>query len=352
MSKIDKLPTLGKVSLPVHIMHHDNKKHPEQFFQSGFAFFAVADDQADVSNAEGKNIGSLGSCMGGHYQVDVKKEDEDFHVIINVEDIWREVTKLLDSDKVKLQFEGMEETYKKYWDEKQKTEKLEKEIKQMQKDAEAEVLRKEEENKNKAIAITEKKRLAEEAKLELKARKLREAGKQFGDILIVDDNGWNLNEELPDQDWMFKEDFKIPVDFGMGVKTTMKGDTYTYKRNPRKKPTVTLEISTWKGMGADAIHYYGKLNIDLPDMERDDQPGHTCSISGFGGIPMYSNSQIELTQILEQWEIDKYPRNYKHRRPGEHNRGFYAVEGVKRRGKEVFEKLFGEGWTLKIDKRF
>ena len=353
MSKIDKLPILGNVSLPVRIMHYDNKEDSKKFFQSGFAFFAVSDDQADVMGPDDKNIGTLGSCMGGHYQVRSKREKDSISVIIKVDDIWDQVHKLFDSADVKIKFEGMEEIYKKYWDEKEKTEKLEKEIKQMQKDAEAEALRVKEEKKNKAVEKAEKKRKAEEAKTAEKAKKLAAQGKQFGDIVIGDDNGWNLNEELPSQDWMAEEvDMKITTDFGLGVKTLYKGESYTYKRNPRKKSVVTLEISTWKGMGADAIHYYGSLKIDLPEMENDSKPGYTCSCSGFGGIPMYSNNEIQLTQVLEQWEIEKYPHNYKYSRPGQRHRGFYAITGVERRAKEVFDKIFGEDWTLKIDRKF
>lgn len=357
MSKIDKLPILGNVSLPVHIMHYSDKKDSKKFFQSGFAFFAVHDDQADVTGQKGEERGSLGSCMGGHYQVHSKRENDSIDVIIKVDDIWDQVHKLFDSENVKIKFEGMEEIYKKYWDEKQKTDELEKQIKQMQKDADDEKIIIAEKKKNSVKEETEKKRKAEEVKAEAKAKKLAAEGKQFGDTVIVDDNGWNLNEELPSQDWMAEEvDMKITPDFGLGVKTIYNGANYTYKRNPRKyslkKPVVTLEISTWKGMGADAIHYYGSLKIDLPEMEQDNQPGHTHGTYGLNAIPMYSNSEIQLTQVLEQWEIEKYPHSYKYVRVGERHRGFYAVAGVERRAKEVFDKIFGEGWTLKIDKRF
>ena len=93
---------------------------------------------------------------------------------------------------------------------------------------------------------------------------------KFGNIEIIDDNGWNLYEELPKKDWEAEEvDMKITPDFGIGVKTRYEGETYTYKRNPRKKPTVTLVITSWRGISSGTIHYYGKLEIDMPEMDED-----------------------------------------------------------------------------------
>ena len=177
--------------------------------------------------------------------------------------------------------------------------------------------------------------------------------KNFGDIEIIDDNGWNLEEVLPENDYEAEEvNMKITSDFGCGVKTKYKDEFYTFKRNPRKKPTVTLEITTWRGISGEAIHYYGKLKIDMPEMEKNDTPGCTVGVYGHGGIPMFSNNEIKLTQIIEQWEIDKYPSNYEYHIAGQRHTGFYSIAGVERRGKEVFEKIFDEGWKFKIDRRF
>ena len=176
---------------------------------------------------------------------------------------------------------------------------------------------------------------------------------KIGNIEIIDDKGWNLFEKLPSQDWMAEEvDMKITSDFGIGIKARYDGENYTFMRNPRKKPTVTLVITTWRGISSDAIHYYGKLQVDLPEMCNDAKYGHTIMISGYGGIPMFSNDTIQLTHVLEQYEIDKYPDRYQYARPGYHVSGFYTVDAVIRRATEVFEKIFGEGWTLKIEKRF
>jgi hypothetical protein len=355
-SSVNNLPVLGNVNLPVHIMHYSNKEDSKKFFQSGFAFFAVADDQADVEGPNGENLGTLGSCMGGHYQVHTKGEKESVHVIINVEDIWNKVKELLGSDDVQIKFEGMEKIYNEYWpkyqaaqeEKKAKKAKL-KEIEQMQKDAEME----------RALAEEKASRKEPEPEPEPEQMEMPEyddEGKlmSYGDIEIVDRNDWNLDLEIPDIDWVaLDQNIHIPSDMGVGVKTKYDGENFTYKRYPRKKPVVTLEISTWKGTGAvGAIHYYGNLIIDWPGMTQDGTK-RTLSISGaHRGIPLFRNSKIELTQVLEAWEIEKYPHNYEYNKPGDRHRGFYAIAGVERRGKEVFEKIFGEGWTLKIDRRF
>jgi len=352
MSSIKNLPVLGNVSLPVHIMHYSNKEDAKKFFQSGFAFFAIADDQADVEGPNGEKIGELGSCMGGHYQVHVNADDESVHVIINVEDIWKQICDLLDTDDVKIKFEGIEKIYNEYWpkyqaaqaEKKTKKAKL-KEIEDMQKEAENEAAR-----ERMRIAM---KTTVEEPEQEIEKEPEVIPGVKYGDVEILNNNGWDLDKEIPSQDWVIEEsNIKITPDYGCGVRTKYKDETYTFKHNPRRKPTVTLEISTWKGMSAGAIHYYGKLGVKLPEMEKDNEPGHTIGLYGHGTIPMFKNDDIELTQVIEEWEIKKYPQNYQYCRAGQRHRGFYAVAGVERRGREVFDKIFGEGWKLKIDKRF
>jgi hypothetical protein len=360
MSKIDKLPVLGKVSLPVHIMHLDNNKNPKRYFQSGFAFFAVADDQADVTGADDKHLGSLGSCMGGHYQVhvnNVKEGDDSIHVIINVEDLWKEVTKLIGSESVQLQFEGMVKTYNEYWAKHQAEEEAEKakkvklrEIEQMQREAEEERIRKAEE----AARELREKNYKSYAKPSEEIVEGIEGVTKFDEIQLLDDNGWDVTKKIVKYDWDLDEECKdeyqkIPLDYGLGVKTKYHGQTYTFKRNPRKKPTVTLKISTWRG-SIGAIHYYGILHIDLPEMAEDGKTGFTCS--PHHTLPMFENDQIQLTQILEAWEIERYPHNYEYLSVGDHHRGFYTPEAVIRHGEEFFKKYFEEGWKLKTERLF
>jgi hypothetical protein len=155
--------------------------------------------------------------------------------------------------------------------------------------------------------------------------------KVYDNIQIIDDCGWDLDFKIPEYDWeLEKTNKKIPSDYGLGIKTIYKGNKYTFKRNLRKQPTVTLIITTWKGISGDAIHFYGKLQIDFPEMERDDKVGYTCS----NRIPLFKNNAVRLTHIIEQWEIDKYPYNYEYYHAGDHHTGFYTVDAVKRRAQD------------------
>jgi hypothetical protein len=122
---------------------------------------------------------------------------------------------------------------------------------------------------------------------------------------------------------------------------------YVFSHNG-EQPKVTLKINSWTGIGVGAIHYYGKLHVGFPDMT-EVETGRTMSGTPKWSIPMFSENEIELTQILEEWEIKRYPENYKGWKAGDRHRGFYTQDAVIRRGKEVFEKIFGEGWELEID---
>lgn len=171
---------------------------------------------------------------------------------------------------------------------------------------------------------------------------------------IINANGYTkeqLSTELPEQDVDYIEQgIKIPVNYGMGIEVIHDGKHYIFKRGGNwGKAVVTLDITTWRGISCGALHYYGKLEIRMPEMTQIDAPS-TLSSNFF--IPMFENHTIELTQVLEQWEIDKYPENYQYNHAGDIHRGFYSPDGLRRRGKEVFEQIFGEGWEFKVDEHY
>ena len=45
------------------------------------------------------------------------------------------------------------------------------------------------------------------------------------------------------------------------------------ENNPKRR--ATLEISTFRGISFNAIHYYGKIKIQGVNMEVDGEPGHS-----------------------------------------------------------------------------
>ena len=325
---INDLPLLGNAQIPIRLMSYSHKKDDKRFFQSGFAFFGVADDQADVTGPNGEDIGSLGGKMGGHYEMSKKEGDETIRVIISVKDIWDSISNLLGSENVQLQLEGIETTYKKYWD---KHEQL-KAIAEMQEEAEK----------------AEREEITKKMAADLKKKEKEAELKEKESLKIIDNNGWDLDKEIKDYDYHTDEDFQIPVNLGVGVKIIKDGIAYTSKH--RGSPTITLDITTWRGTGAiGAIHYYGTLKIGLPEFVQDDAKRWTCSM---WDIPLFKNNHINLTHVLEQWEIDRYPDNYQDQRPGYHIRGFYRPEGVKRAAEEFFAKHFGPGWDYKVEDNY
>ncbi len=322
------LPILGDVQIPVRLMHYSNKKDSKKFFQSGFAFFGIADDQADVTGPNGEDLGTIGGKMGGHYEMIQNREDDHIVVLLDVEDLWNQMSNLLETENVKIQLTGIEETYKKYWD---KHEKL-KAIAEMQEEAEKAAKKEEKDKEDKAA----------------KEREEAEELKEKESLKIIDNNGWDLDKKIEAYDYDIEEDFVIPADMGVGVKVIKDGIAYTSKH--RGVPTVTLDITTWRGTAAiGAIHYYGDLKIGLPEFVQDDKKRYTCTM---WDIPLFNNTKINLTHVLEQWEIDRYPDNYEGQRPGYNVRGFYQPEGAKRAAKAFFEKHFGPGWKLKIEEHY
>lgn len=324
---IKDLPILGNAQIPVRIMHYSHKKDNKRFFQSGFAYFGVADDQADVTGPNGEDLGSMGARMGGHYQVIQNREEDRVTVIIDVEDLWDSVSCLLKETGVEVKLEGIEKIYKKYWAKKEKLD----EIEAMQKDAEME-------------------RMLEEEKASRKEPEpASEEIRKIDDVEIIDDAGWDLNKEIEGYDYHFDEDYKFDRNLGLGVRIK-KSDGIIYKSVMREKvPTVTLDISTWRGMGCGAIHYYGDLKISLPHFESESRENY---FSSAWEIPLFKNDTIKMTHVLEQWEIDRYPDNYRDNRPGQYIRGFYTPEGAKRAAKEFFNKHFGQDWELVIEENY
>ena len=65
---------------------------------------------------------------------------------------------------------------------------------------------------------------------------------------------------------------------------------------------------------------------------------------------MFKRNDIELTQVLEEWEIKKYPENYKdYYHAGQRHRGFYTKKQVTEYAELVFEQIFEEGWLYRVD---
>ena len=124
---IGKLPKLGEITLPVHLMVYEDKKNKKKHFMSNFCFWKAADGSSDITRGD-KVIGSIGGTMGGHVEMnryypckDSSKEyagkssyDQWINVIIDVRDMWEQIEKMLDTPGAKIIIEGLEEIQEKY----------------------------------------------------------------------------------------------------------------------------------------------------------------------------------------------------------------------------------------------
>ena len=396
---LEKLPKLGEIKVPVHLISYDDKTDPEKRFQSGFAFFRVADGISEVSDDDGKDIGSIGGTMGGHVEMtryyphdgkdyESNMADQSVRVIIDVRDLWDQIEKLLETDNVKVQLEGIEDIYKKYEAQKKKDseERAEKqkkldEVREMQEEAE-----KKEKLVQVAAALQNKSEFDPDPEPEviLKPGDEQYEGskwdleKRFGsvhgtymikDTEIYEDGGWDLTEDLNGRDADFYQyiedhkggptpnrdnDGKIPTNLGCNAlfadtRYDKRSLMYTDpdRRNQDKK--ATLNITTWMGTSPGAIHYYAKIKFHALDVHPEGQPDTSTSVFD---LPLYKYGTIEVTRKLEASEFKKHPGVYDGWYKGDNYGGFYTQEEAIKAGKKVFKDLFSEDWKLKVEKSY
>jgi len=180
---------------------------------------------------------------------------------------------------------------------------------------------------------------------------------KLGNFEILDTAGWDIETELPGYDYHFKDPIiqlpepmiRIPSNFACGIKARYDYDKNTYTTKYHRKPLVTLVITTWKGTCIEAVHYNGRFEIRLPELENDEKEGYTILA---GSIPILANDRIVLTQTITEWDKKRYPHNYRYYRVGQRHPGFNGVKSLSMYAEDMFHKIFDEGWTYKIEKRF
>jgi hypothetical protein len=365
-----KLPILGNISVPLRLMHYDEKDVPGQFFQSGIAYFKLQDSICDVSDDEGNPIGSLGGTFSGHYEATFKKDS--LYVILDVEEMWKGITDVVGSDSAKAVFEGIKETYEKYWADHEKVQAENLNIMESKKAA-LEEKRKADEAKREKEEREGRERLqrAKEAEIRRSEAKLKKKMKdaltewkpedkgahesyRINKVLILNDGGWDLSKDL---DHMHDYDFadngiKIPVNMGCGVKAIDEQGRKCWTPDVNRDNKVELRLYTYRGISPDAVHYYAKLKFSLPELRRVDEEGVEHSSSEWD-LKLLGMAEIELTRPFEQWERENDPERWRGYRTADEPmpsrvNAWYDIPSAKKRAKEVFDQIFGEGWKLKI----
>lgn len=155
----------------------------------------------------------------------------------------------------------------------------------------------------------------------------------------------------------------IPLDFGMDFKLETKPEYYpkisTYHKSGKR--TVTLELDSYAGYCAGAIHWYGKLKADGIDIaedtidERTGKPhttihgGYICEEYKNMETNAFYNSRydFEILRELTQEDIDSDPHRWEFYRPGDMVNAFYTPKEVIEVAKKVVSARFPD-WNFEI----
>lgn len=124
-----------------------------------------------------------------------------------------------------------------------------------------------------------------------------------------------------------------------------------HKGNMKRR--ATLEVTTFKGVSFNAVHYYGKISIQGVDMEYNNKPGHSTMIFDKNLPLAHYDYELILRRPLTQAEIDNDPQrwgDYYH--DGDLTNCFESIEDVLELAKEVFKMRFSGEWEFFVDSPF
>lgn len=117
-----------------------------------------------------------------------------------------------------------------------------------------------------------------------------------------------------------------------------------------QKRRATLEITTFRGVSSNAIHYYGKINIQGVNMEYDGEPGHSKMIFDTN-IPLaHYTYNLVLKRPLTKEEINKDSQRWgDYYDEGDLTNCFETIEDVIELAKQVFRLRFNGEWEFYVE---
>jgi len=133
MGNIQKLPMIGKITLPVHLMvYQEGNDGERKHYSCGFAHFryqdclsTVYDDNTNMDDSD-HEIGSIGATMGGHhfmsrfkpnYKAFKDGKGEWIDVIIDNRDIWYAIDKAMNTPEARAAIENAVANHEKWQNE-------------------------------------------------------------------------------------------------------------------------------------------------------------------------------------------------------------------------------------------
>ena len=150
--------------------------------------------------------------------------------------------------------------------------------------------------------------------------------------------------------------FVFTKDYGLDV-IVPNHPEYTVK--PPLNYTVRVEITSWRGISFNAIHFYGKIIANGPYLSMTGEDGRECSVGGYiceewktmspaDKKFVNDNYEIEIVRPLTQKEIDEDPDRWYGYKAGMETNGFYSQAEIFSIAKKIIEVRF-PGWEMKID---
>jgi hypothetical protein len=154
------------------------------------------------------------------------------------------------------------------------------------------------------------------------------------------------------------------ANIGMDFHLDEHPDWYPKIAGWRDKRTVVIEITSFRGMCWNAIHYYAKLKADGVNICSDEigSDGEIKSVSHAGylgeeykSLPKEKQSiwnsryEIEIVRPVTQEEIDSDPDRWYGYDAGWPTNGFENKSELIKTAKKVAELRFPEGWDIIVE---
>lgn len=157
----------------------------------------------------------------------------------------------------------------------------------------------------------------------------------------------------------------FPEDFGMDFHLEDHPEYYPkksgcYQEGDKRK--LVIELSTYKGLCWNAMHYYAYIKAGGIDICRDeiDEKGvkHVWYV-GLGNklqnLPRAKQAEyssrynIEVSHVLTQEDLDKYPERWEDYDVGDKTYAFETKEEALQTAIKVAKARFPKGWKIEID---
>ena len=152
----------------------------------------------------------------------------------------------------------------------------------------------------------------------------------------------------------------ITPETGLDIKVPDKPD---YFAMPARNNVITIDVSSYRGISAGAIHYYGKIRWTGPKICSKSEDGHIIRHGGYisegwKNMPreqtaIFSGVEIEVARILTQEEYDEDPDRWYGYHPG-HSKtnAFETVAEVIDTAKKIIEVRFQGDFEIKVEHNY